>query len=188
MSRPVLQMPPLMRRAVAIAAKWNRKPKIPKWKIVRGDLVEVRKGSDKGKQGVVARVIRKQNRVIVKGANTRHRFVATGPPDNYTGEVPKKWTRIESPLHISNVMLLDPETSQPTRISEKKLNGKTVRVSKRSGAIIPKPDPASFGFERKTDVNEDTDTLPVHVLARTYVPPTAEYLAHRLERLGLKVD
>lgn len=184
MGRPVVGMPDTLKRQLAIQFKWQRKAYMKHFKIVRGDKVEIISGREKGLQGIVRTVIRKHARVIVQGRNTRNRQVATGPPDNFTGEVPKRWTRIESPVHYSNVMLVDPEKGVPTRVKERKLNGKTVRVSKRSGAIIKKPD-VNIIYQRKTHVNENTDTSPEHVLAKTYVPPDPSYLEYRLQKMRL---
>mmetsp|Transcript_30139 Transcript_30139/g.42037 ORF Transcript_30139/g.42037 Transcript_30139/m.42037 type:complete len:196 (-) Transcript_30139:200-787(-) len=182
---PVVMLPDALKRAIAIKRKWASKAHIKHWKIVRGDRVEIISGAEKGKQGIVKTVIRSQARVIVQGRNTRNRQVATGPPDKFTGEIPKRWTRLESPVHYSNIMLVDPANGLPSRVNERNLNGKRVRVSARSGAIIPKPELSQI-YQRNETVNEKTDTPPEHVLAKTYVPPDPSYLAYRLQRLSMQ--
>ena len=77
----------------------------------------------------------------------------------------------EHPVHVSNVALLDPDLNQPTRIRIGYLeDGAKVRVSKKSGAIIPKPDRSNLTYLART---KDTkpgplDTVPEAVLKKTY--------------------
>jgi large subunit ribosomal protein L24 len=97
-------------------------------KIKKGDQVEVIAGKDRGKRGAVTRVFPTEDRVIVEGANMgkRHKKAKTA------GE---KGERIElaMPIHISNVMLVDPETGKPSRIGYRVSGTEKVRVSKKSG-------------------------------------------------------
>lgn len=96
----------------------------------RGDLVYVTTGKEKGKTGEIIRVDRDNNRVYLKGLNMvkRHQRPSAG---NEGGVVQK-----EAPIHISNVMHVDPKTKKPTRIGSKVVNNKKVRVSKKSGEVI----------------------------------------------------
>ena len=77
----------------------------------------------------------------------------------------------EHPIHVSNVALVDPDLNVPTRIKTGYLeDGKRVRVSKKSGAIIPKPDRSNLTYLART---KDTkpgplDTKPEAVLKKTY--------------------
>ena len=93
-----------------------------------GDKVIVITGSNKGKEGTIKKVLRKENKVIVEGVNIVHKHKKA--TNNETGEI----LDIEAPIHASNVMLLDPKTKKPTRvgitISEK--TNKKVRISKKS--------------------------------------------------------
>ncbi len=114
-------------------------------KIKKGDLVQVitgrtqAKGGDRGKQGVVLAVNKETNRVIVEGINfsTQHNRIGQSQRGTRTGGIEK----IEAPIHISNVALVDPETKKPTRVGhrveEQVKDGKkkTVRVryAKKSG-------------------------------------------------------
>ncbi len=97
-------------------------------KIKKGDQVEVIAGKDRGKRGAVTRVFPTEDRVIVEGANMgkRHKKAKTA------GE---KGERIElaMPIHVSNVMLVDPETGKPSRVGYRVSGTEKVRVSKKSG-------------------------------------------------------
>ena len=109
-----------------------------KFKIKTGDLVQVISGSkdNKGKQGKVLRVIPETSRVVVEGINvmTRHRKASM---QGEAGGIDK----VEAPIHVSNVALVDPETNKPTRVGhrtetvERDGRQKTVRirVSKSTG-------------------------------------------------------
>ncbi|OJV45053.1 MAG: 50S ribosomal protein L24 [Alphaproteobacteria bacterium 43-37] len=101
------------------------------WKIKKGDKVTVIAGKDKGKSGEILKVIRSERRVLVAGVNMvkRHQAVKPGQP----GGVISK----EAPLHVSNVMHLDPVSGKPTRVGYKMLDdGRKVRFAKASGELI----------------------------------------------------
>jgi large subunit ribosomal protein L24 len=100
-------------------------------KIHKGDQVEIRAGKDKGKRGEVFRVVPAADRVFVKGMNMvkRHRKARR------EGEKGER-VEMESSIHISNVMLLCPETNKPTRVGYRMEGGEKVRFSKRSGKVI----------------------------------------------------
>ncbi len=104
--------------------------KTPKPFLRKGDKVIVVAGSDKGKKGNVVEVIAAKQRVIVEDVNIvkKHRK----PTQNTPGGI----VEIPAPIHVSNVMLLDPKSGEPTRIGRKEVDGKTVRYSKKSGEII----------------------------------------------------
>ena len=79
------------------------------WKIVRGDKVELITGKDKGKQGTVSMVKRKLNTVVVSGVNmvrSIQKIKHVKNPQRLEGGRVQK----EFPVHVSNVMLIDPET------------------------------------------------------------------------------
>ena len=100
--------------------------------IKKGDIVYVLSGDDKGKTGRVLSVQVKKNRAVVEGVNIVSK--STKPSAKYPqGEIVK----IEAPVHISNLNLVDPKSGKPTRIG-RKLNdaGKLVRYSKKSGEEI----------------------------------------------------
>ena len=102
-----------------------------KFRIRKGDNVVVLTGREKGKRGVVLRVLRKDNRVLVQGVNMVKRH--TRPSAQNAGGVVEK----EAALHISNVALVDPKLGKPTRIGFKFLDdGRKVRFAKNSGEVI----------------------------------------------------
>jgi large subunit ribosomal protein L24 len=101
------------------------------FRIRRGDTVVVVSGKEKGKRGEVERVIPAKNRVVVSGVNVRTRH-ARPSQQNQEGIY-----TFEAPLHLSNVMLVDPDSGEPTRVGYRVTDsGDKVRVSKRSGKDI----------------------------------------------------
>jgi large subunit ribosomal protein L24 len=107
-----------------------------RWLIVRGDLIEMLSGPEKGKQGVVQEVIRKQNRVVVDGLNVRQRALK---PKTQLGLKGRLVTR-PAPVHVTNVALVCPETGEATKARRRYMeDGTRVRVALTSGAIIPRP-------------------------------------------------
>ncbi len=117
---------------------------LPKWNIVTGDKVAVLAGKEKGKQGVVTKVVRRENRLFVKGLNFHKKSVKMRDQENPGGILER-----EAPIHYSNVQLLDPSTvtsewpvqpGVPTRFHIGwDSTGRQVRVAKRSGLVIEKP-------------------------------------------------
>ena len=100
-------------------------------KIKRGDTVQVISGKEKGKRGEVERVIPRENRVVVNGVNERTRH-ARPTQNNQQGLF-----TFNAPIHISNVMLVDPGTGQPTRVGYRFTDsGEKVRVGRKSGGDI----------------------------------------------------
>ncbi|MCC7428002.1 MAG: 50S ribosomal protein L24 [Alphaproteobacteria bacterium] len=103
-------------------------------KIRKGDRVQVMAGRDKGKRGEVLRVIPSEERAVVKGVNMikRHqRPMSVGQP----GGIIER----EAPVHVSNLMLLDPKSDKPTRVGFKFLeDGRKVRVARASGEVMDK--------------------------------------------------
>ena len=99
--------------------------------LVKGDTVIVIAGRDKGKTGVIQKVIPESNRVVVKNVNLRkkHKKPTQQNPDGGIVE-------IYAPIDASNVMLLDPKTKKPTRIGHKIVKGKKVRYAKKSGTTL----------------------------------------------------
>ena len=100
--------------------------------IKKGDTVHVNSGEYKGQQGRVLEVYRDKNKALVEGINMVSKH--TKPNAQYPqGGIIKK----EAPVHLSNLMLVDGSTGEPTRIG-RRLNdkGKLVRYSKKSGEEI----------------------------------------------------
>src|SRR5688500_13241723 len=111
-------------------------------KIKKGDLVVVISGRDKGKQGRVLEVLKDSDRLVVEGVQrvTKHVTAGQSSRGTRTGGI----ETVEAPIHVSNVMLVDPETKKGTRVGyrteEIERDGRTrtvrVRVAKRSGKDI----------------------------------------------------
>ena len=103
--------------------------------IKKGDIVEVIAGNDRGVRGEVIRVIPRNNRVVVKGVNMvkKHQKPRQGGRSQVQGGI----IEFEAPIHVSNVMLVDPESDRPTRVGVRvDENGQKVRFAKRSGKVI----------------------------------------------------
>jgi large subunit ribosomal protein L24 len=100
-------------------------------KIKRGDTVVVITGKEKGKRGEVERVLPGENRVVVGGVNVRTRH-ARPTQNNQQGLY-----TFEAPIPVSNVMLVDPNSGEPTRVGYRFTDsGEKIRVAKRSGEDI----------------------------------------------------
>src|SRR5215216_139601 len=98
------------------------------FRVRRGDTVVVITGKDKGKRGEVEKVFPKKDRVVVTGVNvvTRH---ARPSQQNQEGLY-----TFEAPIHVSNVMLVDPDSGEPTKVGYRITDsGQKVRVAKSSG-------------------------------------------------------
>ena len=104
-------------------------------KIRKGDEVKVISGKDKGKTGRVLSVEPKKNRLFVEGINitTRHRRART-IRDTQQGN--EGVTHQPGPIHISNVMLVDPKSNKPTRVGVSREGGQRTRIAKKSGEAI----------------------------------------------------
>jgi large subunit ribosomal protein L24 len=103
--------------------------------IRKNDQVIVRAGKDRGKKGRVLSVVPGKNRVVVEGVNLIKRHTRPNPQKNIKGGIVER----EASIHASNVMLLDPETSEPTRVGKKVLqDGSRVRIGRKSGAVVDK--------------------------------------------------
>ena len=103
--------------------------------IRKNDQVMVRAGKDRGKKGRVLSVVPGTNRVIVEGVNLIKRHTRPNPQKNIKGGIVER----EASIHASNVMLVDPETNEPTRIGRKVLDdGRKVRIGRKSGAVVDK--------------------------------------------------
>ena len=96
-----------------------------------GDKVVVISGKDKGKEGTITTVLRKENRVVVEGINMVKKHIKGN------GQQAGSIASVEAPIHASNVMIKDPKTGKPTRIGhtiDKK--GKKIRVAKKSNESL----------------------------------------------------
>ncbi|MEX2252814.1 MAG: 50S ribosomal protein L24 [Thermoleophilaceae bacterium] len=108
-------------------------------KIRKDDNVKVISGKDRGKTGRVMRVDPARERVYVEGLNIqkRHQRPQTLRDTQREQQVEGGVVEAPGPIHVSNVMLLDPKSGDPTRIAIKRdEGGNRVRVAKRSGAEL----------------------------------------------------
>ena len=102
-------------------------------KVKKGDLVEVITGKDGGKRGRVLRVDLDRERIVVEGVNMIKRHTRPNPNRRIQGGIVER----EAPLHVSNVMVVSPDSGRRTRIGYKVLDdGRKVRVAKVDGAIL----------------------------------------------------
>ncbi|MGQ0624851.1 MAG: 50S ribosomal protein L24 [Sporichthyaceae bacterium] len=104
-------------------------------RVKKGDTVQVITGKDRGVRGRVIQAIPETDKILVEGVNRikKHTKVSSGLRGASSGGIVTQ----EAPIHVSNVMLVDPETNLPTRIGYRRDDeGRKVRVSKRSGKDI----------------------------------------------------
>jgi large subunit ribosomal protein L24 len=99
--------------------------------VKKGDKVKVISGKDKGKTGVVLAAFPKKNRVLVEGVNLIKKHAKPSQENPQGGIITK-----EAPIHVSNVMPIDPKTGEPTRVGYKIVDGKKVRIAKKSGEVF----------------------------------------------------
>jgi large subunit ribosomal protein L24 len=106
-------------------------------RIRRDDMVRVIAGKDRGRTGRVLRVDPVKQRVYVEGANiikrhTKPRTLRDTQRAQELGGI----VEMEGPIHVSNVMLIDPDSGEPTRVGIKREGGRRVRIAKKSGKEI----------------------------------------------------
>jgi large subunit ribosomal protein L24 len=103
-------------------------------RVRRDDEVVVIGGKDRGKRGKVLRVDPKKERVYVEGLNMikRHQRPTQTAAGTQAGGVIER----EGPIHVSNVMLIDPKDGKPTRIGTEIVDGRRLRIAKRSGSRL----------------------------------------------------
>jgi len=98
-----------------------------------GDKVMVITGKDKGKTGVILASFPKKNRVLVEGVNIVKKHSKPSQMNPQGGIISQ-----EAPIHVSNVMPIDPKSGEPTRVGIKVENGNKVRYAKKSGEGLDK--------------------------------------------------
>ncbi len=100
--------------------------------VVKNDMVKILTGKYSGKTGKVLKVFPDQNRLIVEGVNIIKKHTKPSQKNPQGGIIEK-----ESTIHVSNVMVIDPKTNEPTRVGYKFLeDGTKVRISKKSGEML----------------------------------------------------
>lgn len=100
-------------------------------KIKKGDKVIVIAGKDKGKSGKIMRAFPRKDMVVIEGLNLRKRHQRPTSARQH-GQIIEK----AMPLHVSNVMIVDPKTGGRTRVTAKKISGKYTRVTKKSNTPL----------------------------------------------------
>ncbi len=108
--------------------RFNKQQKL---KIKKGDTVKVIAGESKGQQGKVLEVLPEVRRVIVEQVNLVSKHTKPNA-ENTEGGIIKK----EAPIHISNVMVVDPSSGEPTRVGRRLDDDKITRYAKKSGEVI----------------------------------------------------
>ncbi|KAI8368122.1 translation protein SH3-like domain-containing protein [Radiomyces spectabilis] len=145
------------------------KDRLKQWTILTGDKVAIIAGRDKDTIGEIKSVNRQTNTVIVEGKKLAKKHVPMQPG------APEGIMRKELPIHVSNVMLLHPDTQVPTRIERRQIettldNGQVKKRWARfvKGTEIEIPKPERKYNDRSGD--EQFSTAPEDVLAVTYTP------------------
>jgi large subunit ribosomal protein L24 len=106
-------------------------------RIRRDDTVRVISGKDRGRTGRVKSVDPKNDRVYVEGVNIVKRHIKPRTlRDTQRAQEIGGIVEMEGPIHVSNVMLIDPESGEPTRVGVNRAGGKRVRVARKSGKEI----------------------------------------------------
>ena len=100
--------------------------------VKKGDKVRVISGKDKGKTGVILAAYPKDSRVLVEGVNIVKKHTKPSQVNPQGGIM-----SFEAPIHVSNVMPIDPKSGNPTRVGYSTVDGKKVRVAK-SGEVLDK--------------------------------------------------
>lgn len=99
--------------------------------IKKGDIVYVLAGDDRGKEGRVLKVLVQKQKAIVEGVNMVTKATKPSAQHPQGGLI-----KMEAPIAISNIALIDPKSGKPTRIGIRRENGKVIRISKKSGEEI----------------------------------------------------
>jgi large subunit ribosomal protein L24 len=116
----------------------------------KGDFVQVLYGRDAGSRGVISKVSRETNQVIVNGCNVIRSYRPSDAEKQVQPFLPSV-VMVEAPIHITNIVPLDPVTKRPTRIKRRySMTGECVRISKVSGCAIPDAIPVSQSFGDKS--------------------------------------
>ncbi|KYQ60436.1 putative 39S ribosomal protein L24, mitochondrial [Trachymyrmex zeteki] len=160
---------------------------IKDWNFFRGDRVEVLVGKDKGKQGIVKDIYQERNWIIVEGLNTKLECQKIGK------KYPSIYMQQEQPLLVtSQVQLVDPSDMQATpvewRFTE---DGHRVRVSVRSGRIIPIPVSSQETIDYKLPqlyLEQAKDTTKADMEKITFEPALKTFEMDIMEKMDIKED
>lgn len=107
----------------------------PRHKIMKGDRVRVIRGNYRDMEGTVLEVLRDAGRVRVEGVNMRKRHTRPSEANPEGGII-----TFEAPVHISNVMLVDSSSDEPSRVRMRvEPDGTKERIAVKTGNPVPKP-------------------------------------------------
>lgn len=157
------------------------------WTMFRGDKVEILVGKDKGKQGIINYVVKERNWVCVEGLNCKYKYIGG------TKDFPGIMTKDEQPLLVtSEVALVDPSDEKPTKVKWRYTeDGKKVRVSIRTGYIIPVPQKAFETYDYKSKelyIDQPKDTPKEVISEITFNPKLTTFEQEIMEEMGIKED
>uniref|UniRef100_UPI00358E3F5C large ribosomal subunit protein uL24m n=1 Tax=Myxine glutinosa TaxID=7769 RepID=UPI00358E3F5C len=151
------------------------------WKFYEGDIVEILKGKDKGKQGRVIDVIKERNWVVVRGLNTHYRLLMK------TDRSPGMFIQSEAPLLVNDVALIEPADRKATPVEWRyTAEGERVRVSTLTGRIIPlPPEQRKDGIIPSQWKAGPKDTLPEHAVEKTYKASLLLFEEELMQNMGI---
>ncbi|XP_042641010.1 39S ribosomal protein L24, mitochondrial [Tyto alba] len=151
------------------------------WKVFQGDTVQLLTGKDAGKQGMVTQVVRARNWVVVEGLNTHYRYI------NRTAKYTGTYIASEAPLLLNQISLVDPEDRKPTEVEWRYTEeGERVRVSLRSGRIIPLPlKQRRDGIVPEQWIDGPKDTTVEDALDKTYLPSLKTFEEEIMDAMGI---
>jgi len=156
------------------------------WMWFRGDRVQVLKGTDKGKQGYINKVMQERNWVTVEGLNLKYEI------NGKTKDFPGICRASEVPLLVTeDIALVDPTDELPADFTwQYSEEGERVRVSKRTGTVIPKPQQSTetidYKIASKYVENEHKDTKAADVEKVTFVPKLATFEMDVMQQMGIQ--
>ncbi|XP_035730413.1 probable 39S ribosomal protein L24, mitochondrial [Vespa mandarinia] len=160
---------------------------IKDWSFFRGDRVEILIGKDKGKQGIVRDIIQERNWVFVEGLNTKLECIGK------TKTFPGIYISMEQPLLVTrDILLVDPHDLNGTQIEWRYTDeGNKVRVSVRTGRIIPMPESALETIDYKHPKlykEQSKDTTKEEVTKVTFKPVLKTFEMDIMDNMGIKED
>lgn len=161
---------------------------IKDWCFYRGDRVEILVGRDRGKHGIISQIVQERNWVFVSGLNAHYRRV--GSKEEGAAGV---YVKSEAPLLVtSQVALVDPSDNKTTKVEWRFTeDGERVRVSLRTGRIIPMPPSSVETWDYKTPetyLEGDKDTKADVVKAVDFRPTLKTFEMEIMDSMGIVED
>ena len=150
--------PSIKRLVTVLQANFAKPAPRKQWRIFAGDTVQVVKGAEKGKQGKILKVLRHKEQAVVEGINIKQREVMFDTETKKKGEIELE----TEPIDVKLINLVDPTIDKATRVRTGYLeDGTMVRISKKTGTIIPKPSTEHISYANKVKdrVDGPLDTL-----------------------------